>query len=240
MKINVEKRTSKAKKVDLVTFKDMENYMNLFPEEKKAILLKQYKRVKACSKTHSSPYKFVLDWFEDYFPLYHETPEFDENGDLTDWKAFCYSAGMSAQVYLKDPSDKAIYDKTYNLLKHMRDEGIYGISEVWTTEEINELEHLSGDFSFVIETDGYTSFANEWTRPMIKQFDLSDYRFGHATHGYLPDKGPQPTFIGFGPDIKVGVEIERRPTVDEAPTYAKILGCEMPWADGTAIVEMLK
>ena len=86
MKINVEKRTSKAKKVDLVTFKDMENYMNLFPEEKKAILLKQYKRVKACSKTHSSPYKFVLDWFEDYFPLYHETPEFDENGDQTNLK----------------------------------------------------------------------------------------------------------------------------------------------------------
>ena len=86
MKINVEKRTSKAKKVDLVTFKDMENYMNLFPEEKKAILLKQYKRVKACSKTHSSPYKFVLDWFEDYFPLYHEMPEFDENGEQTNLK----------------------------------------------------------------------------------------------------------------------------------------------------------
>ena len=34
----------------------MENNMNLFPEEKKAILLKQYKRVKACGKTHSSPY----------------------------------------------------------------------------------------------------------------------------------------------------------------------------------------
>ena len=86
MKINVEKRTSKAKKVDLVTFKDMENYMNLFPEEKKAILLKQYKRVKACSKTHSSPYKFVLDWFEDYFPLYHEMPEFDENGEQMNLK----------------------------------------------------------------------------------------------------------------------------------------------------------
>ena len=86
MKINIEKRTNKVKKEALVTFKDMENYMNLFPEEKKAILLKQYKRVKACSKTHSSPYKFVLDWFEDYFPLYHEMPEFDENGEQTNLK----------------------------------------------------------------------------------------------------------------------------------------------------------
>ena len=86
MKINVEKRTNKVKKEALVTFKDMENYMNLFPEEKKAILLKQYKRVKACSKTHSSPYKFVLNWFEDYFPLYHEMPEFDENGEQMNLK----------------------------------------------------------------------------------------------------------------------------------------------------------
>lgn len=165
---------------------------------------------------------------------------YDEKGDLVDWKAYCFSAGMSAQVYLKDPADKETYDKTYALLKHMRDEGIYGISEVWTTEEINEKEHLSGDFSFVLETDGYTSFANGWTRPIIKQFDVSDYRFGYATHGYHPDKGPQPTFMGFGPDIKQGVVLERRPTVDEAPTYAKILGCEMPWADGTPIAEILK
>ena len=86
MKINVEKRTNKVKKEALVTFKDMENYMNLFPEEKKTILLKQYKRVKACGKTHSSPYKFVLNWFEDYFPLYHEMPEFDENGEQTNLK----------------------------------------------------------------------------------------------------------------------------------------------------------
>ena len=86
MKINVEKRTNKVKKEALVTFKDMENYMNLFPEEKKAILLKQYKRVKACSKTHSSPYKFVLNWFEDYFPCYHDMPTFDENGNQTNLK----------------------------------------------------------------------------------------------------------------------------------------------------------
>jgi hypothetical protein len=29
-------------------------------------------------------------------------------------------------------------------------------------------------------------------------------------------------------------------TIDEAPTYAKILGAEMPWADGSPIDEILK
>ena len=58
--------------------------------------------------------------------------------------------------------------------------------------------------------------------------------------GYSYISAFNPDFFGFGPDIKAGVEIERRPTVDEAPTYAKILGVEMPWADGVAVDEFLK
>ena len=144
------------------------------------------------------------------------------------------------RIKLKDPTDKAAWQKTYDLLKFMRDEGIYGISEVLTTEEAEARDHLGGDFSFVIESDGYTSFSEDWKRPMVQPMDLSDYRFGRATHGHYPDKGPQPVFFGVGPDIREGIELERRPTVDEAPTYAKILGAEMPWADGTAITEILK
>lgn len=163
-----------------------------------------------------------------------------EDGSLKDWRAYSHSAGMSAQIHLKDPGDKAIWQKTYDLLKSMRDEGIYGIGEVYTAEEIGALERLRGDFSFVIETDGYTSFSDDWLRPIVKNLDISDYRFGRATHGYLPDKGAQPTLVAYGPDIKRGVVLESRPVVDQAPTYAKILGVDMPWADGAAIEEILK
>ena len=163
----------------------------------------------------------------------------DGQGHLTDWTAYCHSAGMSAQVHLKDPTDRAAYEKTYRLLQWMRDEGVYGIGQVYTAEEAAR-EHLSGDFSFVLETDGYTSFAEEWQRPLIQPLDLSDYRFGHATHGYHPDKGPQPTLLAFGPDIRPGAVVERRPIVDEAPTYAQILGVELPWADGSPISEILR
>jgi len=163
-----------------------------------------------------------------------------EKDEVVDWDVWCHSTGMSAQIRLKDPNNKKIYDKTYALLTHLCDDGVYGISKVYTTAEIKELEHLDGPFSFVVETDGYTSFADDFTRPLVKQLDLSDYRFGKATHGYLPDKGPQPVFFAFGPDIKSGVILERRSTVDEAPTYAKILGAEMPWADGSPINEIIK
>ena len=107
-------------------------------------------------------------------------------------------------------------------------------------EEIAELEHLDGDFSFVLESDGYTSFSDSCKRPLVAKLDLTDFRFGRATHGYYPDLGPQPTLIAKGPHIKEGVVIDRRPIVDEAPTYAKLLGAELPDAQGTAIEEILK
>ena len=170
----------------------------------------------------------------------HGLIEVNEDGTMKDWKAYCHSTGMSAQIRLKDPTDKEVWQKTYDLLKFMRDEGIYGINEVLTAEEADEKFHLNGEFSFVIGTDGYSSFSEDWKRPIVAPLDITDYRFGRATHGHNPDLGPQPVFFGIGPDIKEGVVLERRETVDEAPTYAKILGVEMPWADGKAIEEILK
>src|SRR5690606_4738184 len=99
---------------------------------------------------------------------------------------------LSAHVYLRNPADETLSERVYKLLLHLRDEGIYGISEVFTRDEIRKKEHLDGAFSFVLESDGYTSFGNDWRRPIVRAFDLDDYRFGRATHGHLPDKGPQP------------------------------------------------
>ena len=166
--------------------------------------------------------------------------EKNPDGTMKSFKAYCYSTGLSAQIVLSDPSDSVLWCRVYDLLNHMKDEGIYGISRVYTAEEIEESDGLAGNFSFVIESDGYTSFSEDWNRPMVKALDLSDYRFGRATHGHYPDKGPQPVFFGIGPDIRAGVEIERRPTVDEAPTYAKILGVSLPDADGRPVDEMLR
>ncbi len=164
----------------------------------------------------------------------------NEKKKPVDYRAYCLSNAMSSLVYLKDPTDRATYDEVYSLLCHLRDEGLYGFSQVYTREEIAEKEHLDGDFAFVLESDGYTSFSDSCKRPLIAPIDLTDFRFGHATHGYLPDLGPQPVFIANGPSINKGVSVERRPIVDEAPTYAKLLGVELPDADGVAIDEFLR
>jgi len=88
MKIEVVKRA--AAKSDnrpaTVKYADMEHFIKQFPKEQRESLMERYNKVKALSKTHRSPYKFVLDWFLDYFPLYNSDAAFDENGNLTSLK----------------------------------------------------------------------------------------------------------------------------------------------------------
>lgn len=169
----------------------------------------------------------------------HGLIDVDDQGKVKDFTAFCKSTAMSSQVYLKNPGDQAAYDRTLKLLNHMCAEGIYGISRVYTAGEVEREEHLSGGFSFVIETDGYSSFTNHWTRPIVRNKDITDYRFGHATHGHHPDKGPQPTFVGFGPSFRPGAVLERRPLVDQPATYAQMLGLDMGDIDGVSMRELL-
>ena len=164
----------------------------------------------------------------------------DEAGEVKDWRAFCKAAGLSAHVYLKNPDNKKDWEATRKVLDDLCAEGVYGISRVYTAQEAQKEEHLAGDFSFVLETDDFTSFANDWNRPLTRRLDNQNYRFGRATHGHLPHKGPQPTLFAFGPHIKEGVVMENAHLVDEAPTFAGALGIEMPGTDGRCLKEILK
>ena len=115
-----------------------------------------------------------------------------------------------------------------------------GIGQIFTEEEARRDYQLGGKFSFVVEGDDYTSFSNDWVRPLVKPLDNRNYRFGRASHGHLPEKGPQPTLIAFGPDIKPGVVLENARLVDEAPTFAHALGLTMENVDGRALTELFK
>ena len=161
----------------------------------------------------------------------------DESGKVTDWRAFCFSNAMSALVYVKDPGDE---ERVYQTLEDLRKEGVFGIGRIYTAREAMEEEQLCGGFSFVIESDGYTSFGDKAVRPLVQNFDVSDYRFGRATHGYMPDYGPQPVFVAKGPGIRQGVVLDRGEVVDEAPTFAKLMGLSLPQAEGKPIDAILK
>lgn len=166
--------------------------------------------------------------------------DLDEMGKLKDWRAYCLPGGSSSLVYLKDSNDKEAYDRAWEVLSAASKEGTYGIEKVYTEAEAKKKEHLGGDFAFVLETDGVTGFRDFVVGPAVSTIGVDGYRYDVATHGHLPDKGPQPIFLAKGPAFRENVTIETANLIDEAPTYAKVLGVDLRDADGRVIEEFIK
>ena len=128
----------------------------------------------------------------------------NDDGTVRDWDAWCFPIGASAQIVLRDPADSALRERVWNLLDHAREEGVWGFSKVYTAEEAAS-EHLAGDFSFVLETDGYSAFGINWTGPYAANTPASPNGVClRGSHGHHPDKGPSPIFLGCGPAFKKG------------------------------------
>ena len=75
---------------------------------------------------------------------------------------------------------------------------------------------------------------------MVKNFETADYRYGRATHGYLPGKGPQPVLLAKGPGIRDGAVLPGGRIIDEAPTFAKLLVVSLPHAEGRPMEAILR
>lgn len=163
-----------------------------------------------------------------------------EDGSVDHWDAYCLSNGMSAVVFLRDKNDGELYRRVQEFLQGLLDQEVFGFSRIYTEAEAREEEHFGGPFSFVLETDGYTSFGDYTTRPLVRDLTNEDYRFGAATHGYLPKFGPHPMLLAKGPSIRDNTVLSGNHIVNEAPTYAKLLGADLPGTDGSPILEILK
>ncbi len=165
--------------------------------------------------------------------------EVDSNGKAVNAKAYIKPVGCSAQIFITDKNDTETYNLVYQKFSEYVKSGLYGFERIYTKKEVNLEENLSGDFDFVLEGDAYTSFGGNFLGSYFTTYDLSDYRAGRGTHGYHPDKGPQPCMVCFGPDFKRGVSVKRRSTLDMAATLAKLFNLDMPDLDGKPIDEIL-
>ena len=159
-----------------------------------------------------------------------------EDGSVADWKMFMKSAGMSAYIYVKD---RSFYEEAYAYLQGLLSEGVWGFEKIRTKEETEAQYGLYGDYDFMVETDGYTSFADPWHEPIHNPIDFTNYRLGKATHGYEPEKGPQPVFVAAGPDFREDTYIPEARIWDEGPTFARLLGSELKDAEGEVLTELL-
>lgn len=167
--------------------------------------------------------------------------EADKQGNVRDWKAWSVSSGFSAFVLLRDPQDEAFRRQVGSTLAAMAQDGLCGFGEILDAAQSRERYGLWGDFSFVIETDGFTGFGDDPGHPSVaRRRDRSDYRQGWATHGHMPEKGPQPVFCAKGPAFRENYVGPKGHICDLAPTLAAALGIAFYDCDGTARTDLLR
>ncbi|MBQ3074982.1 MAG: alkaline phosphatase family protein, partial [Clostridia bacterium] len=87
---------------------------------------------------------------------------------------------------------------------------------------------------FIVEAQEGVRFINDLTGDPVSENSVK------GAHGYMPEKGPQPIFMGHGPAFREGALLERAELVDIAPTLAATLGQTMPDACGRVLTELLK
>lgn len=156
-----------------------------------------------------------------------------EDGSLKDWKAWCFEAGCSAIVALKDPADKETEKAVYTLFAAQFG-GDPGYTKIWTEAEAEKAEGLGGDFAFVLQGDDHTEFD--------EKYDGDTYftpKKG-GMHGHFPDLAPDPFLLAAGPAFKKGAVLEKARIEDVAPTCAAALGLTLPDAEGRILTEILR
>jgi predicted AlkP superfamily pyrophosphatase or phosphodiesterase len=147
----------------------------------------------------------------------------DDVGHVTGWEAYAHSSDLSAQIYVSRPEDAELTGRVTELLHRWRDEGNAGIGEVMTACETDRAYGLKGDFSFVIEAaEGY-HFSDEWQGEAIYAEPPAAPGLGHSAHGHRPEKGPQPVFIGFGPDFEKGKVTDGGSVLEYFAMFRRIL-----------------
>ena len=160
------------------------------------------------------------------------------DGSVYNWSAFSKTSGFSTAVFLADPTDKKKEKEVYEYLLKLKDEGIWGIEEVLPADEVRERWGTYGMFSFIVEAESDTCFADGWEGQISQTiYEVPGYK---AKHGYQPEKGPQPIILATGPDFKEGAVIPHAYTIDLVPTLAAIYGQEAPEAEGKCLRELLK
>jgi len=106
--------------------------------------------------------------------------------------------------------------------------------------EVKELYHLDGPFDFVIEAQTHVVFGPGLTGEILEKPTPGYYKYSVSTHGYAPEKGPNPPFILCGPHANDGMVVSQARLTDEASTIMALFGLQMPSdIDGRAVRELI-
>ncbi|SCY40414.1 Predicted pyrophosphatase or phosphodiesterase, AlkP superfamily [Desulfoluna spongiiphila] len=157
----------------------------------------------------------------------------DENGSVSDWKAWCQRSGGSGYIKLKNSDDSAVREKVEVILTRLQDDKDSGIMEVLTGRQAFAKRKCVSEFDYVLVTKpGYE----------IQEQTQGNYFKSEPTymaqHGYsetFPEM--RAAFFLEGVNIPKNKDINGMELVDIAPTLAHIMGFVIPTAEGRNVLE---
>ena len=152
-------------------------------------------------------------------------------------QAFCLSQGGACAVYVLDESQRAPIAS--RLRKELAEiEGVAGVFEPNQFAQLGQATPQADSRApdlWLSAKDGY-SFVDSREGDGVVVARATP----NGTHGYLPDQPDMlATLIMSGYGIKPGTTLGKISNLDVAPTMARLLGIEMPTADGKVLESAL-
>lgn len=163
----------------------------------------------------------------------------DAEGNLVDYDVFCLGAGLSGQLFLSEGLTPTRRSEVETLLAEIEATPEYRIEKIWTSDETLRDYGLDGPFDYVVESEPGVVVGMLWDRRPVVIHGDDDFPAYLGNHGHAPRHGGQPVFIATGPGFIPGADAGRRSMLDEAPTFAALLGVELPAAEGVVLTELL-
>ncbi len=152
--------------------------------------------------------------------------ETDENGKVTDWKAFSQRAGGTAEIRLKDSGDTQAAQALAEVMKRLLEDENSGILEVLTGEQAKARGGFPQAAYVLVSKKGYElrdDTQGDYCRTRLTQ---------KAQHGYSEEfPEMRASFMLAGPGISKG-NIEGVRLIDVAPTLAGLMGAALENAEG--------
>ncbi len=154
----------------------------------------------------------------------------DAQGRVTSWQAMAHRSA----IRLKDPGDTALAARVEKLFRDLAVTRYSGLFRVVGREEIAQRGGDPEALLFLEPAEGYTTAAGT-----SGAFLVASPR--HGDHGYMPDVPAMHTgLIMAGAGILKGIAVPLARQIDIAPTAARLLGIELPTAEGIAMVGTLE
>jgi predicted AlkP superfamily pyrophosphatase or phosphodiesterase len=155
-----------------------------------------------------------------------------EEGRLKSWRALTRSSGGSAAIYVRDRKDVPAVTDLFH-----RAASVSG-GTLYTVLERPELDRLGYNPEAALALDPADGWA--FSGALGAKF-LDGVPTVKANHGQLPTRPKLRTgFAAVGAGIRAGASVGQMSLIDVAPTVAKLLGLDLPDAEGVPVGALLK